>query len=156
VLPPPNISRSALTGRGRDALVGQMLPQPEVSAADGAAPLDRWLGCHQWLALGIGVDPAAALSRRDRAILDRLGARLASINGRADVASLHLTCGDQSFLDWAKRNRVSGVLVRPDRFIAERLDPRANLQSLDPFAGATGVASPAPIGAELDIPTTAG
>ena len=156
VLPPPNISRSALTGRARDALVGQMLPQPEVSAADGAAPLDRWIGCHQWLALGIGADPAAALSRRDRAILDRLGARLASINGRADAATLSLACCDQSFLHWAKRNRVSGVLVRPDRFIAERLDPRANLQSLDPFAGATAVAAPESTGAGRDIPATAG
>ncbi|HLN46841.1 MAG TPA: FAD-dependent monooxygenase, partial [Magnetospirillaceae bacterium] len=155
VLPPPNISRSALTRRGRDALVGQMLPQPEVSAADGAAaPLDRWLGCHQWLALGVGADPAAALSRRDRAILDRLGARLAIINGRGDASTLRLACGDQSFLDWAKRHRVSGVLVRPDRFIAGRLDPRANLQSLDPFAGATASASPAP-SAERELPATA-
>ena len=34
-----------------------------------------WLGCHQWLVLGVGADPRAALSARDRAILDGLGAR---------------------------------------------------------------------------------
>jgi hypothetical protein len=28
------------------------------------------------------------------------------------------------------------VLVRPDRFIAERLDARSDLRSLDPFGGA--------------------
>src|SRR5271167_3455387 len=31
LLPPPGISRSSLTGKGGDAVIGQMLPQPEVS-----------------------------------------------------------------------------------------------------------------------------
>jgi len=30
---------------------------------------------------------------------------------------------------------VRGLLVRPDRFIAQRLDLRRDLTSLDPFAG---------------------
>ena len=72
VLPPPGISRSALTGVGRDAVIGQMLPQPDVSSGGDVRPLDALLGCHQWLALGVGFDPAAVLSARDRAILTGL------------------------------------------------------------------------------------
>jgi 3-(3-hydroxy-phenyl)propionate hydroxylase len=137
VLPPPHISRSALTGQGRDSVVGQMLPQPDISAANDIQPLDRWLGCHQWLALGIGIDPALALSVRDRAILQSLGARLIAVNAaNTEASTLRAQCDDQGFLDWTKRYRIRGVLVRPDRFIAERLDPRSDLRSLDPFGGA--------------------
>jgi 3-(3-hydroxy-phenyl)propionate hydroxylase len=136
MLPPPHISRSGLTGRGKDTVIGKMLPQPEVSAANEARGLDSWLGCHQWLALGVGIDPAAALSARDRTILNALGARLVAVNAaNAEPSTLQVRCDDQGLLDWAKRHRVRGVLVRPDRFIAERLDTRANLPSLDPFAG---------------------
>jgi 3-(3-hydroxy-phenyl)propionate hydroxylase len=74
VLPPPQISRSALTAQRRDAVVGQMAPQPEVAGPAGRAPLDHWLSCHQWLLMGVGVDPAAELSKRDRSILEALGA----------------------------------------------------------------------------------
>ena len=137
VLPPPGISRSALTGVGRDAVIGQMLPQPDAAAGSDVRPLDSWLGCHQWLVLGVGSDPAAVLSNRDRAILDGLGARRVAINATsADRATLQLQCRDQTFLDWAKSHRLGGVLVRPDRFIAERLAPRAELRSLDAFANA--------------------
>ncbi len=135
VLPPPGISRSALTGVGRDAVIGQMLPQPHATAGSDVRPLDSWLGCHQWLVLGVGSDPAAVLSNRDRAILDGLGAQRVAINATsADRATLQLQCRDQTFLDWAKSHRLGGVLVRPDRFIAERLTSRAELRSLDAFA----------------------
>jgi 3-(3-hydroxy-phenyl)propionate hydroxylase len=136
-LPPPHIGRSTLTGKSKDALIGQMAPQPEVTTAQENAPLDRWLGCHQWLALGVGADPAKILSPRDRAILHALDARFACINGEPDASTLSMRCNDRTFLDWAKRHRVRGVLVRPDRFIADRLDPDANLSSLDPFAALT-------------------
>ena len=137
VLPPPGISRSAVTGVGRDAVIGQMLPQPDVSSGGDIQPLDSFLGCHQWLVLGVGSDPAAALSNRDRAILSGLNARLVAINAAdADRLTLPLQCHDQTFLDWAKSHRLGGVLVRPDRFIAERLAPRAELRSLDAFANA--------------------
>ena len=114
-----------------------MLPQPDISAANDIHPLDRWLGCHQWLALGIGIDPAVSLSVRDRAILQRLGARVIAVNAaNTEASTLRVQCDDQGFLDWTKRYRVRGVLVRPDRFIAERLDARSDLRSLDPFGGA--------------------
>ena len=142
VLPPPRIARSALTGNDKDTIIGQMQPQPVLASADLTAPLDRWLGCCQWLALGVGVDPAALVLPRDRAILDRLGARFICVNGPAGTSALSLTCNDRSFLEWAKRERVQGLLVRPDRFIAERLDPRANLPTLNSFASAAFEAAP--------------
>ena len=134
-LPLPRNARSALTGAGKDACVGQMLPQPMVKLAGDERPLDYWLGCHEWLALGVGVDPRGELSPRDGAILDGLGTRFLAINGAAVATpTLGLQCQDQCFLAWAKSHRVRGILVRPDRFIAQRLDRRHDLRSLDPFA----------------------
>jgi 3-(3-hydroxy-phenyl)propionate hydroxylase len=142
VLPPPQIARSALTARGKDPLIGQMAPQPDVAGGDKVAPLDRSLGCHQWLVLGVGADPGADLSKRDRAILDALDARFICLNGvTADPKTLGLRCVDSGFLDWAKRHRVRGILVRPDRFVAERLDRTADLRSLDLFADARAATS---------------
>jgi 3-(3-hydroxy-phenyl)propionate hydroxylase len=135
LLPPPHIARSALTAARRDAVVGQMLPQPVVTLAGQGRPLDYWFGCHEWLALGVGVDPRAELSPRDGAILDGLGARFLAINSAAVATpTLDLQCQDRSFLAWAKSHRVRGILVRPDRFIAQRLDRRSDLSSLDAFA----------------------
>ena len=137
VLPPPQISKSALTGSRRDAVIGQMLPQPEVSAGGEARPLDGFLRCHQWLVLGVGADPSTVLSARDRTILDGLGAAFVAINAPgADRSALRLECREQPFLDWARKHRLGGVLVRPDQFVAERLAPRADLRSLDPFVSA--------------------
>jgi 3-(3-hydroxy-phenyl)propionate hydroxylase len=142
LLPPPHISRSGLTGSGKDEVIGQMMPQPDVSSAQGCAPLDKFLSCHQWLALGVGVDPASLMSERDLSIFDALGARLVCLNGKAIGArTMSLECDDPGFADWAKRHRVKGILVRPDRFIAERLHASGDLQVLAPFASAR---SPAP------------
>src|SRR5271167_917338 len=137
VVPPPAIRRSGLTSRDRDALVGQMAPQPTVSAGQGASPLDRFLGCHQWLALGVGVDPATMMSARDLAILEALGARFICINGPARSAgTLSVSCDDPAFADWARRRDIRGLLVRPDRFIAARLALGRDLDVLQPFAAA--------------------
>ena len=142
MLPPPHISRSALTASGKDKLIGQMMPQPDVSSAQKRSPLDRFLSCHQWVALGVGVDPAAAISERDLWILDALGARFVCLNGKAVSArTLSLQCDDRDFADWGKRHRVEGVLVRPDRFIAERLHAGRDLQVLAHFSPAR---APAP------------
>jgi 3-(3-hydroxy-phenyl)propionate hydroxylase len=112
-----------------------MLPQPMVKLTGHERPLDYWFGCHEWLALGVGVDPRSELSPRDGAILDGLGARFLAINSAAvAIPTLGLQCQDQSFLAWAKSHSVRGILVRPDRFIAQRLDRRSDLRSLNAFA----------------------
>ena len=134
-LPPPTIKQSALTSTGRDSLVGQMMPQPTVSSAQGSALLDQYLSCHQWMVLGIGVDPARMLSSRDLATLDALGARFVCLNGAGkEIRTLSLRCDDQAFVRWAEQHKVRAVLVRPDRFIAARLDPDNDLAPLAPFA----------------------
>src|SRR5208337_1906264 len=105
----PAIHRSALTSGDRDALVGQMAPQPTVSVGQGASPLDRFLACHQWLALGVGVDPATMMSARDLAILEALGARFVCLNGPARSArTLSVGCDDPAFAEWARRCSVKG------------------------------------------------
>ncbi len=120
-----------------------MAPQPTVSAGLGASPLDRFLGCHQWLALGVGVDPATIMSARDLAILEALGARFICLNGQARRAgTLSVSCDDAAFADWARRRGVRGVLVRPDRFIAARLASGRDLEILQPFAAALTAAAP--------------
>jgi 3-(3-hydroxy-phenyl)propionate hydroxylase len=144
VVPPPAIGRSALTGAGSDALIGQMMPQPTVKTTDGSFPLDTFQACHQWMALGIGVDPATMLSARDVGILDALDARFVCINGRGErPRTLELRCDDATFEVWAKRHDFRAVLVRPDRFVADRLDPHGrDLQVLTPFAQARGATAP--------------
>ena len=143
VRPLPAICRSALTGAGRDALTGQMMPQPAVSSAQGRAPLDQFLSCHQWMVLGLGVDPVSMLSRRDLAILEALGARFICLNGASKTPkTLALQCDDAAFAEWANRHDARGLLVRPDRFIAGRLDQAKDLGVLAPFAVARAAALP--------------
>ena len=142
-LPPPAIHRSALTASGRDPLIGQMAPQPTVKSSHGQASLDRFLDCHQWLALGFETDPVDMLSRRDLAILDALNARFVCVNGSArNPRALSLQSDDPGFIAWARKHRVRGVLVRPDRFIAARLNADPDLSILSLFAGAKAAALP--------------
>ncbi|MBV8104186.1 MAG: bifunctional 3-(3-hydroxy-phenyl)propionate/3-hydroxycinnamic acid hydroxylase [Hyphomicrobiales bacterium] len=143
IIPPPAIHRSALTASGKDALIGQMAPQPAVRSSQGEAQLDRFLACHQWLALGFGADPASMLSSRDLAILDALGARFVCLNGLGSAKSqrtLALQCNDSRFIAWAEKHRVGGLLIRPDRFIAARLNASADLAVLNSFAVAPAAA----------------
>lgn len=148
VVPPPAIGRSTLTRAGSDALIGQMLPQPSVKTPDGSFPLDTFQACHQWMVLGIGVDPATMLSARDVGILDALDARFICVNGHSRTPrTLELRCEDAMFETWAKRHAVRAVLVRPDRFIADRLGAHGrDLPVLAAFAQARGVTA-APIAA---------
>jgi 3-(3-hydroxy-phenyl)propionate hydroxylase len=144
VVPPPAIGRSPLTGEASDALIGQMMPQPIVKNAEGSFPLDTFQACHQWMVLGLGVDPATMLSARDLGILDALDVCFVCLNGRSERSrTLDLRCDDAAFDAWVKRHGLRAVLVRPDRFIADRLDPRgADLPVLTPFAQSRGVAAP--------------
>ncbi len=143
VVPPPAIHRSALTATGKDALIGQMAPQPTVKSAQGEAPLDRLLACHQWLALGFETDPVAMLSQRDLGILDALNARFICLNGLASgPRTLSLQCEDPRFIAWARKHGVRSVLVRPDRFIAARLNAGADLPVLNFFTMAPAAAFP--------------
>jgi hypothetical protein len=89
------------------------------------------------LVLGIGADPLTTISARDRTVLHSLGAAFIVVNApSADRSVVRLECREPSFLDWARRHRLGSVLVRSDRFIAERVASRADLRSLNPFANA--------------------
>ncbi len=143
IIPPPAIHRSALAARGNDALIGQMAPQPIVRSSQGEDQLDRFLACHQWLALGFETDPVPMLSQRDLAILDALNARFICLKGPAgSPRTLPLQCDDSGFIAWAKKHEVRGVLIRPDRFIAARLNASADLAVLNSLAIARAAALP--------------
>jgi 3-(3-hydroxy-phenyl)propionate hydroxylase len=137
IVPPPCVRQSTLTTAGRDRLIGQMMPQPTVSSTQGTILLDQHLTSHQWMALGIAIDPAVMLSNRDRAILNALDARFICLNGATvDTRTLSLQCADHDFARWVEQHKLGAVLVRPDRFIAARLDPGIDLAPLTPFAAA--------------------
>ena len=55
---------------------------------------------------------------------------------------MSVSCDDPAFAEWARRRKVRGVLVRPDRFIASRLATGRNLDVLQPFAAALTAADP--------------
>lgn len=138
LMPPPSIPRSQLTSSRRDAVIGLMLPQPAVELNGETMRLDRFQQYHQWMVLGISEDPAVMLSKRDLDILDRLDASFVCLNGsRTDNRTVTLKCGDPAFAAWVKRYGVRSLLVRPDRIIGDRLDPRRkDLAVLDMFAQA--------------------
>ncbi|MBV8705218.1 MAG: FAD-dependent monooxygenase, partial [Acetobacteraceae bacterium] len=122
IRPPTRHAPSRLVDRRGDKLSGTILPH--VTPAPGSAALDTIWGCHEWLALGLGHDPRSLLPEADRTRLARLGARFAAVNApQAGPGPTLLATGDAAFLDWARRSGASGVLVRPDRFIAASLAP---------------------------------
>ena len=140
--PPPRVRQSALTASGRDSLIGQMMPQPEVGPARRAL-LDAHLTCHQWLALGVGVDPVSHCRRTI--------CKSSTLSGLASCASTEAQRMREPFIP-APTQSLRGLgqappgarrLVRPDRFIAARLDPNADLSVLAPFSVAPALRKPA-------------
>jgi len=122
IRPPTRLSPSRLVDRRRDKLSGTILPHAQPSP--GTVALDTIWGCHQWLALGLGHDPQALLSDAERTRLAALGAVFAAWNAaHVSPGTASLTTDDPAFLAWMRRSRASGVLVRPDRFIAAKLAP---------------------------------
>ena len=107
------------------------------------AQLDRLLACHQWVALGLEADPVAMLGKRDVAILDALDTRFICMNGQASSRrTSSVQCDDSRFMAWAREHQVRGVLVRPDHFIAARLNASVDLKVLDSFARAAAAPLP--------------
>lgn len=57
--------------------------------------------------------------------LDRLDARFVCLNrSSADNRVLTLKCEDPEIMAWVKRKGIGPAVVRPDRFIADRIDAR--------------------------------
>ena len=130
--PPTRLSPSVLVDRRRDKLSGTILPHAE--PRPGTTGLDAIWGCHQWLVLGFGQDPQTLLTDHERTRLAQLGAVFAACNTpQSRPGTVALTTDDPSFLAWMQRLGAAGVLVRPDRFIAEKLAPGRKLSCLSLF-----------------------
>ncbi len=140
LLPDPEIGVSRLAPGKHDGVVGAMLPQPLVNGA----PLDGRIGAGRWCALGVGVDPEREMTAPDR---DRLRALNATFLRLDPPGGPGLRVDDPAFLAWARAKKLRAALVRPDRFIAERIERGRPLQSLADF---TCLGAPsAPVAEEL-------
>lgn len=108
---------------GGESVVGRMFMQPLVETADRRqVRLDDAIG--PWFAvLGIGEDPAAAMSAESQAFWQRLGAALVEVRPSRSEArqSQSIVVEDLlgAFRDWRRlRPDVRFVVLRPDRYVA--------------------------------------
>lgn len=130
--PKPRFSEGLVVADGRpsrNTLVGRMLPQPDViDAAGERRKLDDVLGTGFAL-LSLDAGPEAALVRLDQPIWHQLQAtRTALVSDRVESAANGIACvaaptGSivRNFSDY--RGKV--LLVRPDRYVAAAIDPKA-------------------------------
>lgn len=131
------------TDATREGVVGRMFMQPLVETADGRqVKLDEALGA--WFTvIGIGADPAAAMSAASRKFWTDLGANLVTVrSSRSEAASASdgVTVIEDlmgAFRDWRRaRPTIRFIVLRPDRYVAaiagdDDLDSvSAQLQSL--------------------------
>ena len=117
MLPRPSICGSPLLNRKAGKPVGQMIPQPCVTTPAGRVRFDDLLGTG-FAAIGLGCDPRRAFSDAALALLEQMDTHF-------------VDAGDASpeFAAWA--NMPSGVLlVRPDRFLIDRISADAAPASL--------------------------
>ena len=94
--------------------VGQMIPQPDVRVGKDDVPLDVLLG-PGFAVIGLGADPLDCLSSADVAVAARLKARLIHLGDGGDAVDLR-----GELATWSGMERGM-LLVRPDRFLADRM-----------------------------------
>ena len=141
--PPTRLAPSLLADRKRDKLAGTILPH--AAPAAGSMSLDQIWRCHDWLVLGVGDDPQAGLATDIAARLRALGAIFVIVNGTPTCAGTQaMSTADPIFLDWARRQAVRHVVVRPDRFILGRLGNAACARALSLCAAQLPTAQPQP------------
>lgn len=117
-IPAPDLGRSRLVNWKAGRPVGQMIPQPIVRAGGQLVMLDDLLGPGFCL-IALGVDPRRVLSQQDHASLSRLQARIIQIGPDGDAVDV-----DAELSRWSGLDRGL-LLVRPDRFLADRILPDA-------------------------------
>jgi 3-(3-hydroxy-phenyl)propionate hydroxylase len=117
----PLIGAGWLTGTtGPDSALGKMIPQPEMFASNGKSGLLDDLIGNGFVLLGDNIDPAAMLSKDQRAGWDALGAsyRMILTPDKASHNDNDLIDIDGGFLEWMQRYGARVVVVRPDHFVA--------------------------------------
>ena len=140
--PPTRLTPSTLVDRRNEPLAGTILPHP--AAVPSSTDLNTVWGCNEWLALGLGCDPQVLLPPAARARLLALGTHFAAVNAhRVEPGTTALKTEDEVFLGWMRRCRASGVLVRPDRFIAGTLASDQTPACLELFHAIPAIGRPA-------------
>ena len=146
--PRPRFDRGLVLGLGRTefegAILGEMIPQPDVLAEGGAAPLDALLG-PGFALIAQDAAGAAAIAALGRDALCGLPlgkvqipwAGAAAAPGVASAAAQD----DRARLLRAHRDQV--LLVRPDRYVAAACAPGALAETLAAWEARLGVAASA-------------
>lgn len=122
---PHNVQRqSPLVRRKAHRQAGQLVETPELLADGKPSRLDAQMG-RGFALVGLGVDPAKSLGARDRATLDRLGAKTVAIDAGGSLRD-----PKGALAKWLGKRRAM-ILVRPDRIVADVLAPNAGDGQLD-------------------------
>lgn len=114
IIPAPDLGASRLVNWSAGGPVGQMIPQPDVRVGKDDVPLDVLLG-PGFAVIGLGADPLDCLSSADVAVAARLKARLIHLGDGGDAVDLR-----GELATWSGMERGM-LLVRPDRFLADRM-----------------------------------
>ena len=139
VVPPPAIHRSALTSRDRDAVIGQMAPQPRSHRGRALRRSIASSAAINGSPSASGLIPRRCVDARPR---HPRGARRALClpNGPARSASTLTFIAPIRPSPSGPIITASGCSRPPDRFIAARLHPSRDLGVLLPFTAALAAA----------------
>lgn len=121
LIAPPVLVSGWLRGPvGEDSVIGRMIPQPRVETPDGVmVRLDEVLGT-DYVLIGDGTDPAAALTPEQKAEWDALGTRYLTVRQRDQGTETDAEFVDLSgaVLGWMRKYGARIVALRPDHFAA--------------------------------------
>ena len=124
----------------KDSPVGRMFIQPDVTRPDGSrAKLDACLG-NGFAIVGIGQDPAAALSAEQVDKWRKVGTQFVHVAREGEAASNGQTdmvfdMNGALFAFAAKHNHVPIFVIRPDRYVAAFCAPEELAGVLDELGG---------------------
>ncbi|QGU06025.1 3-(3-hydroxy-phenyl)propionate/3-hydroxycinnamic acid hydroxylase [Corynebacterium occultum] len=118
--PAPTVKKGFINGHvGRGTAVGRMIPQPTVATRNAhQSLLDDFLG-DGFAILGFDTDPREKLTDAQITSWETLGATFRTVR-----STTHAPHTDDDLIDftnvlmpWARKHRVSVVVLRPDRFV---------------------------------------
>jgi catechol 2,3-dioxygenase-like lactoylglutathione lyase family enzyme len=109
----PGLSAGALHAVGEDPLAGSLALQGLVAAEGREGRFDELLG-GGFVLIALDGDPAETLGAEDLALLERLGARLVSLDPAVPGGVRDL---DGRLTTWLTESGVHSVIVRPDFYV---------------------------------------
>ncbi len=127
MLPTPSVAGSSLVNAAAGGPVGQMIPQPWIDTPNGKTRLDDLLG-PGFAAIGLSCDPRLFFDAKALHCLRQLDTRFVTLGPEA-----------QALHHWAGLD-TGVLLVRPDRFLIDRIPATATGVTLAWLQSAYGLA----------------